>query len=558
VEVEIVNRCAGGEHFRKLTAMTPSIVRKLAGFGYALLALILVVAFYRDYGVTWDDPFHAKVGALALRYFESGGVDRGIHGYDDARFYGPMHDLVPALLRGSAAALDAAHFELRHLWNGLFAIALIPAILHLGRGFRASGAAPLALLALVAQPRFLGDVLQNSKDVPFAVAMAWFHLALLCLVRTRRPIAVEWIAFGAGFGFALLQRPGAFPMLLVESLVVFAARDLLSRDRLSREAVSRPDPGSRGFLLGFLGALALAWCIMVLPWPSAHREPLVHPLRTMGAAVRFYTEYPVLWEGEYRSSADLPRTYLPTMLRVTTPIVVGFFAIVGTIFAGSRLLRRPRSRTGSHALVVLAWIVVPLCAAIVTRPNVYDGIRHFLFILPAIALLAGYGAARIAATLPRRFGRLRGGVVSLVLLVPLLDSVRLHPYAYTYFNEFVGGVAGASGRYETDYFVTAYREAMGAVAAKANADPSRRFVVMVGGAESMLDGVKAFAPANLEVRLARPDRNWPARLPADVDLYVGACRFRLATEPFAEEPIVFRVEREGAVFAVIRARDGIW
>lgn len=533
--------------------MRPSIVRKLAGFGYALLALILVVAFHRDYGVTWDDPFHAKVGALALRYFESGGVDRGIHGYDDARFYGPMHDLVPALLRGSAAPLDAAHFEVRHLWNGLFALALIPALLHLGRGFRASCVASLALLALIAQPRFLGDVLLNSKDVPFAVAITWFHVALLGLVRTRRPIAVEWIAFGAAFGFTLLNRPGAFPMLLCESLVVFAARDLLSRG-----SVPRREPDSRGFLLGFLGALALAWCIMVLPWPSAHREPLLHPLRTMGAAIRFYTEYPVLWEGEYRSSASLPRTYLPTMLCVTTPLLVGFFAVVGTIFAAIRVLRRPRSRTGAHALVVLAWIVVPLGAAIVTRPNVYDGIRHFLFILPAIALLAGYGAARIAATLPRRFGPLRLGVVSLTFLAPLLDVVRLHPYAYTYFNEFVGGVAGASGRYETDYFVTAYREAMDAVAAKANAEPSRRFVVMVGGAESMLDGVKAFAPANLEVRLARPDRNWPSRLPEDVDLYVGACRFRLATEPFAEEPIVFRVEREGAVFAVIRARDGIW
>lgn len=530
-----------------MRAMAIRTVRAREWLPYVLVGAIVVFATYRDFGTTWDDPFHAKVGALALRYFESGLRDLAIDRYDDARFYGPLHDLVPALIRGSGAALDAAHFELRHLWNGLFALLLVPAFLRFARGFGTRTAGPLALLALVALPRFSGDVILNSKDVPFAVAMVWFHLALVeTLLRGSR--GDRWLALGAGIGFALLERPGAFPLLLAEVLAVLAIRDLLLGAR--ERAPSRTVPG-------LLAALALAWCVMIAPWPSAHREPLLHPLRAMGAAARFYTEYPVLWEGGFRSSAELPRGYLPKMLAITTPFVVAAYAAFGAVAAVIRALRRRSSRSAVTAAVTFTWFCCPLVIAVVTRPNVYDGVRHFLFLLPAVAILAGYGASRVAAALPGRFGALRTAVVAASLALPLVDLARLHPYAYAYFNGSVGGVAGASGRYETDYFLTSYREAMERINERARRDPGRTFVVLVGGAESMIEGVAAHAGENVEVRLARPDRVWPDHLPDDVDLYLGGARFRMA-DTFRAEPVVMRVERDGAVFAVVRARQGIW
>ena len=38
--------------------------------------------------------------------------------------------------------------------------------------------------------------------------------------------------------------------------------------------------------------------------------------------------------------------------------------------------------------------------------------------------------------------------------------VQLHPYEYTYYNSLVGGTSGAFRQYETDYWLTCYKEAV--------------------------------------------------------------------------------------------------
>lgn len=48
----------------------------------------------------------------------------------------------------------------------------------------------------------------------------------------------------------------------------------------------------------------------------------------------------------------------------------------------------------------------------------------------------------------------------LILAPGIFALVRLHPYPYTYYNAFIGGVGGAFRRYETDYWLTCYKETL--------------------------------------------------------------------------------------------------
>jgi hypothetical protein len=53
-------------------------------------------------------------------------------------------------------------------------------------------------------------------------------------------------------------------------------------------------------------------------------------------------------------------------------------------------------------------------------------------------------------------------MASLVIIVAALtvaDMIRLHPYEYVFFNRSSGGLRAASGRYETEYWGSAYKEA---------------------------------------------------------------------------------------------------
>ena len=87
----------------------------------------------------------------------------------------------------------------------------------------------------------------------------------------------------------------------------------------------------------------------------------------------------------------------------------------------------------------------------------YDGMRHFLFILPPVFIFIGFAFEFLIDHLP---SWLCAGLILLVLAPGVLGIARLHPYEYTYYNAVIGGTDGAFRQYETDYWLTCYKEAV--------------------------------------------------------------------------------------------------
>ncbi len=117
----------------------------------------------------------------------------------------------------------------------------------------------------------------------------------------------------------------------------------------------------------------------------------------------------------------------------------------------------PRGRVVSLAALALA-VAFPVVYAPLTAAVLYDGMRHFTFVV----LLACAAAACGMAALLHRRDRLAAGVGVLALasmILTLVDMVRLHPYEYIYFNHAIaGGLRVAAKSYETDYWGASDRE----------------------------------------------------------------------------------------------------
>jgi hypothetical protein len=98
----------------------------------------------------------------------------------------------------------------------------------------------------------------------------------------------------------------------------------------------------------------------------------------------------------------------------------------------------------------------------------YNGIRHFVFVLPPLAVLGGLAGSWLIATL-RQHSRLLAAMAGVALLggvaLPVTEMIRLHPYEYTFFNRLAGGVAGAHGRYMLDYWGLSFKRASQGLAA---------------------------------------------------------------------------------------------
>ena len=94
------------------------------------------------------------------------------------------------------------------------------------------------------------------------------------------------------------------------------------------------------------------------------------------------------------------------------------------------------------------------------QASLYDGIRHTLFIIPLLAVIAGWAAV----TLWNSLGRLRvlGALFATIYAAFLAaDLVILHPLEYYIaMNAFAGGTAGAYGCFELDYWSAAPTEAL--------------------------------------------------------------------------------------------------
>ena len=113
----------------------------------------------------------------------------------------------------------------------------------------------------------------------------------------------------------------------------------------------------------------------------------------------------------------------------------------------------PRLQEIGALLFVVAF---PLSCQIICDGPSYTGMRHFLFVVPPLAALAGIGMHTCLIVLKQKDAR--SDSLRSLEWRPFLSGmpqtlVRLHPYEYLFYNSLVGGLEGASRRYATDYWV---------------------------------------------------------------------------------------------------------
>jgi hypothetical protein len=170
-----------------------------------------------------------------------------------------------------------------------------------------------------------------------------------------------------------------------------------------------------------------------------------------------------MFDGALVSVPDMPWSYLPTLFALQLPEVMLTLlvaAVVGTFMSLSRVDVSARRKTIFLMLTLAA--TLPLVIAMVKRPALYNGIRHFVFVIPPMAVLAGAAFARGMDWLKDNHRRWQPAALALFmfgLLLPLSEMIRLHPYEYTHFNHIAGTVRTADNYFMLDYWGLALKQA---------------------------------------------------------------------------------------------------
>lgn len=500
----------------------------------------IALGTFRDYGLGWDDFTHSQMGEKLLALYASGFRDREALSFVNLYMYGGGFDIVAALL---AKVLPFSLFETRRLVGAAVGIAGLAITWRLGRRLAGPLAGFIALLLLATCPIFYGHMFINAKDAPFAVAMTLLLLSLLRLVQEYpHPTPASVLLFGAGLGFTI----GTRIMGVLAGLHALAAFGLLWLNDARSEGLGTAVARLVRFLLAIIPGLGFAYLLMGLLWPWSVVSPL-NPLRAVQYfSVFFEKPWREVFAGQLIRVPDMPASYLPTLLAAKLPeimLVLGVGGITLALFRTFRPSEPPKSR--ASYLLVWAAAVAPVILTVLTRPAMYNGFRHFLFLLPPFAVLGGVLGARlleIAAQYSRPVHLATVAVLALGLISPVAAMVAIHPYEYTHFNRLEGGVRGAENRYMLDYWGLSFKQAAQQLRARLTERAEtpgngRRWKIAVCGPHS---------PAAVELG-PEFELTWdPAG--ADFALMLGAYYCRQLNAP-----VLAHVERDGVTYA--RAYD---
>lgn len=416
-----------------------------------LIVNILVgLITFQNYGLSWDEPlFYDYANALQYAYspseWFSGNFDLqnayGSSGTDHAN-RGPAYILIARPLVSIVESLGIDNASAWHLVNFLtFQLGV-----YFFYRFAVKWMNRTAALTVSAffswQPLLWGHAFINPKDMPFLV----FFTGAMCFGFEM----VDDLAQNGKAKFAKIFI-AAFFLGIAASIRVLGPLAAILTGLYAVSQLNRINfiELTKHFAIYAILTLLIAF----IAWPYLWTSPLQKFIEVFGFMSDNPTQLTVLFNGQQYKADELPRRYLPVLLGYTLTEPVWLLFIPGLVVG----FWKSNNRKRIALFLTLLWFFIPTTYAILKQPPMYDGFRHFLFMLPPVFVFSGFAVEQLAALIKSNWVKI--ALFAAILAFGIIPSIQLHPYQYSYYNSFIGGTTGAFRQYETEYWLTCYREA---------------------------------------------------------------------------------------------------
>ncbi len=427
-------------------------LQKYVFFTCSALLLIIMLVMSRSAGISCDEVLHYDHSVAVYDYFASRGNDLSALDTPETnlRYYGQSYDNLTTFLIRTLGIEDVYRF--RHLMSSLagWAVILITAFFAVWlSGFEAG---ILVMLLFAVSPTFMGHAMNNLKDIPFALAYISGIFFSIRLVTSENDFRLSDIIFLIlSIAFAISLRAGG--LLLICYLLLFYVIILIIRYLNKQKSEWRF--AVKGMLLITFISFA-AFFLGILQWPYALQDPLRNVLESYKVMAHYPLTFRQLFEGTAQWSDFMPWYFIPKSMLITIPLAV-LSGLIILFFLIRKMLRSGKALPFSLLLISLFF---PLVFVVVIKSNVYSSWRQFLFLYPVIIILSASGFIFLSETFGKNYQKwLLAAVIICLSYHPVKFSMANHPYEYIYYNEFTGGLKGAYGNYETDYYYTGQTEA---------------------------------------------------------------------------------------------------
>lgn len=425
---------------------------------YRMLMLLfgVFVFFYmpyisKDYGVSGDEFVDHRHAGYVLDYFTKGDKAALNQPKTALHLYGNSMQIVAAVVANVIGADDV--YAVRHVVCAFVGALGVVTIGLLGLRFGGGLCGFVSMLLLFFSPRFFGHSMNNLKDIPFAVG---YLVAIFYFVRLfdRYPVIKLRHVAGAMLGIALALGTRSGGLLLFPYLFMYGGLFYILRVGFKEfYKFQKYHKDVENILFLIVIVLFVGYFLSIITWPFA----LARPFTNVVVSLKEFTNYNIglrtIFEGQQMMSNMLPVHYAPKYLMIGSPLVV-VTGCIGYLF----FMFFHKKEFSLLSFFILFSLVFPVFWVIYQKSNLYGGIRHLLFVMPFMVLLAARFWTLLLSVAPKYLKGITAIVFIGLLLLPVRHMIKNHPNDYVYFNELVGGLRGAYGDYETDYYYNSLKK----------------------------------------------------------------------------------------------------
>ena len=434
--------------------MNEQLLKKIFWVLCALIFVYMIVSVPL-YGISGDEITQNTYGGFVWDYIKSFGANKAVLSdpyilKKELQYYGGFFDGFATMLMSIFHPKDP--FLFRHYWTMMFGFTGILATGLLAKEMRGWLAAIVAVIFIFFTGRYFGEAFNNPKDAPFA---ATYVLALYAMVvwlkNLENPKWKHTILLGLAIALCLSIRIGG--LLMAAYLVLFFAVAVWQRKLHKGKTFGKTILHLA--VTGFIG-----YFVAILWWPYALEAPLSNPLDALtvmssnplgGLTIR------MLYDGHMVSISPetLPSSYMLKWLWMGLPL----YLLIGMAGALIGVVKMTKQFGRPDLWMVFFAVLFPILYILYKHSVIYDGLRHVMFVIPPVAVIAALFFVYVFESLANSSGKYAiAGIVLILIILPARFMFANHPNEYVYFNELEGGIKNAYGIYETDYYMNSIKQ----------------------------------------------------------------------------------------------------
>ena len=421
----------------------------LPGIILFVLALVISLATYKDYGMGWDEPAQRDPGVMSWNYIYHGNKQLFTSPSDN---HGAGYELLLVFIEKGLRLKDyKAIYEMRHIVTHIFfLISVFFGYVLILRLFKDKWLASLTFIMLVLTPRIYGHSFINSKDMPFlCMVIITFMLSQLAFEKNKKWL---FLLLGVACGYATSIRIMGvmYATFIIGFLVLDMIADMKRKEKPTTQIIN-------------MALFSVGFCFLLyISWPYIWHSPIKTFAESFSRMSHFDWNGSVLFKGEIIPATKIPAMYFPTWFIISNPPVWLLIGFIGMIWVAIDFFKSPvvffQNTSERNWLLFMASFFIPIFAVIILHSVIYDDWRHLYFVYPAFVFLGIYGVHKLWKGKTKIAVQVMCG---LQILAVLFFMVANHPFHYVYFNSLVShDEEYLRKNYELEYWGTSNKQAL--------------------------------------------------------------------------------------------------